>query len=247
MFLRRKLWGMNDKIKKLQTIINKSDNIVFFGGAGVSTASGIKDFRGENGLYKENHKYSVEYLLSIECFYKHPLDFFDFYKKNMNCLDIKPNIIHNYLTKLERRGKLKAIITQNIDGLHQKAGSKKVLELHGTIYTNHCVDCKKEYSAEYLFNCRGIARCSCCGVVKPDVVLYGEALPLSYNEALDYIYKADTLIVAGSSLLVQPASGLVKLFHGKNLIIINNEKTPYDDLATLVINQDLVEVFSNLN
>lgn len=237
----------DDKIKKLQSIIDNSDNIVFFGGAGVSTASGIKDFRGENGLYKESCKYSVEYLLSIDCFYRHSLDFFNFYKKNMNYLDIKPNIIHKYLTKLEKCGKLKTIITQNIDGLHQKAGSKKVLELHGTIYTNHCIECKKEYSAEYLFNCSDIARCSCGGLVKPDVVLYGEMLPSSYDDALNYIYKADTLIVAGTSLVVQPASGLVKLFHGKNLIIINNEKTPYDDLATLVINKDLVEVFSNLN
>lgn len=236
-----------NKIEKLQKIIDESNNIVFFGGAGVSTASGIKDFRGKNGLYKEKYDYNPEYLLSISCFYNEPNLFFDFYKSKMNSLDVKPNIVHKYLADLEGRGKLKAIITQNIDGLHQKAGSKNVLEIHGTTYSNHCTDCNKKYSAEFVFNHEDIPICECGGLIKPDVVLYGEMLPDSYNEALNYIYKADTLIVAGTSLTVQPASGLVKLFRGKNLVIINNDRTSYDSFATLVINDDLKEVFTNLH
>lgn len=236
-----------NKIEELQKIIDESDNIVFFGGAGVSTASGIKDFRGKDGLYKEKYEYDPEYYLSSSCFYNKPKLFFDFYKSKMNSLDIKPNIIHKYLTDLEKKGKLKVIITQNIDGLHQKSGSKNVLEIHGTTYRNHCIECNKEYDAEFVFNYNGIPKCSCGGLVKPDVVLYGEMLPDAYNEALDYIYRADTLVVAGTSLTVQPACGLVRLFNGKNLIIINNDKTPYDSLATLVINDDLKEVFTKLH
>lgn len=236
-----------NKIEELQKIIDESDNIVFFGGAGVSTASGIKDFRGKDGLYKEKYEYDPEYYLSSSCFYNEPKLFFDFYKNKMNSLGVMPNVIHNYLSDLEKKGKLKAIITQNIDGLHQKAGSKNVLELHGTTYRNHCIECNKEYDAEFVFNYNGIPKCSCGGLVKPDVVLYGEMLPDAYNEALDYIYRADTLVVAGTSLTVQPACGLVRLFNGKNLVIINNDKTPYDSLATLVINEDLREVFTKLH
>lgn len=236
-----------DKIEELQRIIDESDNIVFFGGAGVSTASGIKDFRGKDGLYKEKYDYNPEYYLSSRCFYNEPKLFFDFYKSKMNSLGVMPNVIHNYLTDLERKGKLKAIITQNIDGLHQKAGSKNVLEIHGTTYSNHCIDCNMKYDAEFVFNHENIPLCECGGLIKPDVVLYGEMLPKTYDEAIKYIYKADTLIVAGTSLTVYPASGLVKLFGGKNLIIINNEITPYDELASLVINADLKEVFTNLH
>ena len=235
-----------DKIEELQKIIDESNNIVFFGGAGVSTASGIKDFRGKNGLYKEHHNYPPEYLLSIECFYKEPSIFFKFYKDKMNSLNVKPNLLHHYLTKLEQKGKLKAIITQNIDGLHQKAGNKNVLEIHGTIHNNHCIDCNKQYKAEFIFNHEDIPKCECGNLIKPDVVLYGEKLPDSYIEAENYISKADTLIVAGTSLTVEPASSLIKLFKGKNLIIINDTKTPYDYLATLVINDDLTKIFNNL-
>lgn len=238
-----------EKIKELQEIINKSKNIVFFGGAGVSTASGINDFRGKNGLYKQKKNLNPEYLLSIECFEKEPQKFYKFYKNNMNCMDKEPNTIHYYLTMLEKEKKLKAIITQNIDGLHQKAGSKNVLEIHGTIHKNSCLKCKKEYDAKYVFDNNYnnyIPICECGGIIKPDTVLFGEFLPKAYDKAKEYIQKADTLIVAGTSLVVEPASSLIKLFEGKDLIIINNTKTQYDGFATLVINDDLVEVFKKL-
>lgn len=237
---------IDSKVELMKNIINASDNIVFFGGAGVSTASGIKDFRGKHGLYKEQYDYPPEYLLSSRCFYKEPKVFYDFYKSKMNCITVEPNIVHYYLTRLENSRKLKAIITQNIDGLHQKAKSNNVIEIHGTIYKNHCIKCNKEYNAEYVFDSKDVPKCECGGIIKPDVVLYGEMLPECYSKAQYYIYKADTLIVAGTSLTVEPASGLVKLFNGKNLIIINNEKTPYDNLATLVINHDLSSVFNEL-
>lgn len=237
----------NNKNELLQNIIDNSKNIVFFGGAGVSTASGIKDFRGKDGLYTEKYDYEPEYLLSIRCFYNDSKTFYDFYKSRMNCLDANPNIVHYYLTKLEKSGRLKAIITQNIDGLHQKAKSRNVLEIHGTIYDNHCTKCNKYYSAEYVFNLKDVPLCDCGGIIKPDVVLYGEMLPEAYSRAQYYISNAETLIVAGTSLTVEPASSLVKLFNGKNLIIINNQKTPYDYLATLVINDDLSDVFEELS
>ncbi len=237
-----------DKIKKLQELIDNSNYIVFFGGAGVSTESGIKDFRGKNGLYKEK-KYlskSPEYMLSNICLFKEPELFFDYYRDNLDCSNIKPNITHYYLTKLEDKKKLKAIITQNIDGLHQKAGSKNVLELHGTTAKNYCIKCKKEYPKDYIFNSKGIPKCDCGGIVRPNVVLYGEMLPEEYNQAIKYISNADLLIVAGTSLTVQPASGLVSLFNGKHLVIINDSKTPYDYLAELVINDSLGNIFSKL-
>ena len=237
---------MMDKIKLLKKIIDDSNNIVFFGGAGVSTASGLRDFRGENGLYKEKYDKPTEYYLSIGFFYREPEIFYEFYKKNMNTLDVKPNIIHHYLTELEKLGKLKAIITQNIDGLHQKAGSKNVLEIHGTTYKNHCLKCGKEYNAEYVFNSSSIPKCSCGGIIKPDVVLYGEMLPEEYSLASSYIYKAETLIVAGTSLTVEPASGLVRLFNGKNLIIINDTPTQYDNLATLVIHEKMEDIIKKI-
>ncbi len=235
-----------NKLKNLQEIIDKSNNIVFFGGSGVSTESGIKDFRGKDGLYQEKSVYPPEYLLSVDCFYKKPELFYDFYLNKLNCLEAMPNITHKYLTKLEERGKLKAIITQNIDGLHQKAKSKKVLEVHGTIHENYCLDCNCKYKAEFIFKSKKVPKCKCGGIIKPNVVLYGEMLPESYLEAQQYIYNADTLIVAGTSLTVEPASSLVRMFKGKNLIIINNEATPYDSLATLVIHNNLKNVFSQL-
>lgn len=230
-------------------MIDNAYHIVFFGGAGVSTASGIKDFRGKNGLYREKDyptDLPPEYMLSIDLFKSNPKMFFDFYKDKMNCLDAKPNVIHKYLTKLEKEKKLEAIITQNIDGLHQKAGSKNVLEIHGTVYKNHCIDCGKSYSAEYVFNSNGIPKCSCGGIIKPDVVLYGEQLPTSFVVAMDYINKADLLIVAGTSLTVEPAASLVRMFDGKHLVIINGSLTAYEGKADLIIHDRLEDVFSKL-
>ncbi len=236
---------MGDKIKLLQEIIDKSNNIVFFDGAGTSTDSGIKDFRGKNGLYKEKTKYNPEYLLSANCFYNNTSLFYDYYKSNFNVLDKKPNIIHKYLTTLESKNKLKAIITQNIDGLHKLSGSKNVIEIHGSILTNHCIKCNKKYNAKYIFDSKDIPKCTCGGIIKPDVVLYGEQLN-DYEKAMYYIYKCDTLLVAGTSLTVEPASSLVRLTDNKNLVIINDTKTPYDSYATLVINDNLSNVFSKL-
>ena len=180
-------------------------------------------------------------------FFKHTSEFYDYYKENLNCLDVKPNIVHKYLKELEECGKLKAIITQNIDGLHSKAGSKNVLELHGTVFKNHCLKCGKEFSAEYVFNAKGIPLCDeCQGIIKPDVVLYGESLPDSFIQAQEFILKADMLIVAGTSLTVQPASSLVNLFRGKFLVMINRTKTPSDATFDLVINDSLKDVFEKL-
>lgn len=238
------------KIRELREIINESNNIVFFGGAGVSTASGLKDFRSKDGLYNEKNNLlnvSPEFMLSVSCFYSFTKEFYKYYKANMNSLNVKPNIVHEYLAKLEQLGKLKAIITQNIDGLHQKAGNKNVLELHGTIYKNHCIKCGKEYSAEYVFNSEDIPRCECGSIIKPNVVLYGEMLPEDFVLAEKYISECDLLIVAGTSLIVEPAASLINYFRGKNLVIINNDETPYDKRATLIINEDLTNVFKLLS
>lgn len=238
------------KIRELKEIINESNNIVFFGGAGVSTASGLKDFRSKDGLYNEKNNLlnvSPEFMLSVSCFYSFTKEFYKYYKANMNSLNVKPNIVHEYLAKLEQLGKLKAIITQNIDGLHQKAGNKNVLELHGTIYKNHCIKCGKEYSAEYVFNSEDIPRCECGSIIKPNVVLYGEMLPEDFVLAEKYISECDLLIVAGTSLIVEPAASLINYFRGKNLVIINNDETPYDKRATLIINEDLTNVFKLLS
>ena len=236
-----------DNIKKLQEMIDESNNIVFFGGAGVSTESGIKDYRSPDGLYNIKSKYSAEEMLSSKMFFEHTDEFYKFYKKYLNCLNTKPNITHKYLKKLEDKGKLKAIITQNIDGLHSKTGNTNVYEIHGTIYKNHCLNCNKFYDAKYVFNCDGIPRCDCGVIIKPDVTLYGELLPKSYIDAQNFISNCDMLIVAGTSLVVEPASSLINLFNGKYLVIINNTKTNYDYKADLVINHNLKDVFSKLN
>ena len=235
-----------DDVKKLQKLIDESENIVFFGGAGVSTESGIKDFRGKNGLYKEN-KYNrpPEYMLSINCLLDEPDLFFKYYKENLNSLDIKPNVTHNYLAKLEEKGKLKAVVTQNIDGLHQRAGSKNVLEVHGTTYKNYCMKCNKSYPFDYIFKSKGIPKCECGGIIRPSVTLYGEMLPDDFIEAERVIKESDLLIVAGSSLTVQPASSLVTLARNK-LVIINRSETPYDRYADLVIHKPLKDVFEYL-
>ena len=238
-----------NKIKKLKDIINNSNNIVAFTGAGVSTESGLKDFRSSDGLYniKNKYHYSAEYLLSTDCFNINPTLFYDFYKNTFNCLKAEPNITHKYLKTLEDQQKLKAIITQNIDGLHTKAGSKTVYEIHGTILKNHCPKCHKEYNADYIFNHKNIPLCSCGNIIKPDVVLYGDMLPEdALNNGIKAIINAETLIVLGTSLTVEPASSLVRLFKGKNLIILNKDKTQYDKYATLVINEKLSTIIKEL-
>ena len=235
------------EILELQRMIDEAKNIVFFGGAGVSTESGIKDFRSVDGLYNEKYDFPPEVMLSRSFFDNHQEEFFKFYKDKLNCLDIEPNVTHKYLKKLEDIGKLKAIITQNIDGLHEKSGSKNVLLLHGTVFKNHCIKCNKEYSAEYVFNSKGIPKCTCGGTVKPDVVLYEE--PLDENvitKAVEAIKNCDLLIVAGTSLVVYPAASYIRYFNGKYLVIVNIDSTSYDGMADLVIHDKLGNVFSKL-
>lgn len=238
--------GMN-KIIQLQEIIDNSNNIVVFSGAGVSTDSGLKDFRSEDGIYNLKNQKNPEEMLSREMFYKNPREFYKFYRENLNCLNAKPNIVHMYLKKLEDSGKLKAIITQNIDGLHTRAGNKSVYEIHGTVYKNHCTVCGEFYNADFIFKNHELPLCEKCGgLIKPDVVLYGEMLPNCFLDAQYCIQKADTLIVMGTSLLVQPASSLLDLFKGENLVIINNSSTLYDKKASLVIHDNLSNVFKKL-
>lgn len=235
-------------IEKLYKIIKSSNNIVFFGGAGVSTESGLKDFRSKDGLYNLKYKYPPEEILSHTFFIKNTEEFYKFYKDKMNSLKIKPNNSHIFLEKLERKNKLKAIITQNIDGLHQKAGSKNILELHGTIYKNRCIKCGKKYDAKYVFESAGIPLCKCGGIIKPEVVLYEESLDDSIvNRAIKYIENAEVLIVAGTSLTVYPASSFIRFFKGKYLVIINNDKTDYDNIANIVIHGKLGNVFNEIN
>lgn len=238
---------MEDKIGRLKDIINNSNKIVFFGGAGVSTESGIPDFRSSDGLYNMKYDYPPELILSHDFFYGDTLEFYKFYKDKMNSLNYKPNITHCYLSKLEKEGKLLGVITQNIDGLHSKAGSKNVLELHGSIMDNYCIKCHKYYDANYVFNFDGIPKCSCGGIIKPNVVLYNEPLPEDiWNEAIKLIGMADTLIIGGTSLTVYPAAYLIDYFHGNNLVLINNDKTKYDGKCNLVINDKLGNIFSKL-
>lgn len=238
-------------LKKFMKIIEKSSNIVFFGGAGVSTESGIPDFRSKDGLYNQKYDYPPETILSHTFFLNHTEDFFKFYREKLNSLDIKPNITHIKLAELEKKGKLKAIVTQNIDGLHQKAGSKNVFELHGSVLRNYCMECGRVHTPEYVFyESEGIPRCQrnrCNGIVKPDVVLYEEMLNDDVvSGAVDAISNCETLIIAGTSLTVYPASGLVNYFRGENLILINKDVTPFDSRADLVINEPLGNIFLNI-
>ena len=237
-------------IKQLQSIIDGSNNIVFLGGAGVSTESGIKDFRGKNGLYSMRDKLppgvTPEYLLSNTCLYFDTELFLENYRKNLNCMDAEPNVTHRFLKELEDAGKLRAIVTQNIDGLHQKAGSRNVFEIHGTLWRNYCKACKKEYPPMYLFDTEGVPNCDCGGLIRPDIVLYGEMLPQSYYDAADIIAEADVLIVAGTSLRVSTAGALVEEFRGDHLVILNDTPTPYDDLAELIIREPLGDIFRHL-
>ena len=238
---------MNEKIEKFKTLVNESNNIVFFGGAGVSTESGIPDFRSKDGLYNQKYKYPPEEILSHTFFINHTEEFFKFYKEKLNSLKYEPNVTHIKLAELEKEGKLKAIVTQNIDGLHQKAGSKNVYELHGSVLRNYCMKCHKFYDAEYVFNSSGIPKCSCGGIINPDVVLYEESLNEETLEKSVYaIANADLLIVGGTSLTVYPASGLINYFRGKNLVLINRDTTPFDNRADLVINKSLGKVFEEI-
>lgn len=232
----------------LQEIIDQSSNIVFFGGAGVSTESGIPDFRSADGLYNQRYSYPPEEILSHEFFYENTAEFYRFYQDKMLCLDAEPNAAHIALARLEASGKLKAVITQNIDGLHQAAGSKNVYELHGSVHRNYCTRCNSFFSAEYVKAQQGIAYCeNCGGLVKPDVVLYGEGLDNeTVSGAVRAIAKCDCLIVAGTSLAVQPAAGLVRYFSGSHLVLINKSATPLDSAADLVIRDKVGEVLGNI-
>ncbi len=234
-----------EAVEQLKQWIKESENIVFFGGAGVSTESGIPDFRSQDGLYHQQYDYPPEQILSHTFFMKKPEEFFRFYHNKMIAADAKPNKAHLALAKLEREGKLKAVITQNIDGLHQDAGSREVLELHGSVRRNHCMRCGKFYGLETIQAQAGVPRCSCGGMIKPDVVLYEEGLDMDIlNEAVAYISQADVLIVGGTSLTVYPAAGLVDYYRGKKLVLINRDATPLDGSAGLVINGKIGEVLS---
>lgn len=232
----------------LQQIIDESSNIVFFGGAGVSTESGIPDFRSVDGLYNQKYKYPPEEILSDSFFNSRTEDFYDFYRDKMLCTNAEPNAAHYKLAELESAGKLSAVVTQNIDGLHQKAGSKKVYELHGTIWKNHCKNCGKSFSAEYIGDCGGVPLCdSCGGVIAPDVVLYGQSLDFqTVNGAVAAISNADCLIVAGTSLAVYPAAGFIDYFKGRHFVLINKTPTPADARAELVIHGSVGKVLSEI-
>ena len=243
---------MDEKIKKLKEFIEKSNNIVFFGGAGVSTESGVPDFRSKDGLYNQRdvrfEQYEPEYLLSHSCLVNEPEVFFEFYRQKLDTHGIEPNDAHKALAELERRGKLTAVITQNIDGLHQKAGSKNVYEIHGTTARNYCMRCKKSYPADFIFKSEDpVPRCSCGGIVRCDVTLYEEQLPdEAVSGAINAVYNADMLIIGGTSLTVYPASSYIRYFHGRYLAVIN--RTPLDirfpSSDTVQINDSIGKVLS---
>lgn len=243
---------MNEAIKTLKQWIDGSDNIVFFGGAGVSTESGIKDFRSVDGLYHMKFKYPPETMLSHSFFESHTEEFYDFYRKQlMPPEDIAPNTAHLRLAQLEREGKLRAIVTQNVDGLHEKAGSQVIYNLHGSIYQNRCMRCGKRFDglegARVIREANGIPRCDCGGIIKPDVVLYEEGLDQDVLEgAIHAIANADVLIVGGTSLTVYPAAGLIRYYRGKKLVLINRDETPYDREADLVIRDPIGAVFAQI-
>ncbi len=237
-----------DKIEKLQNIIDSSNNIVFFGGAGVSTESGIPDFRSVDGLYNQKYDYPPEEILSHTFFMRNCGEFYRFYKDKMLELDIEPNAAHKKLAELEKAGKLRAVVTQNIDGLHQKAGSKKVYELHGTVHKNYCMNCGKFFDARYVKAAEKIPYCDeCGGIIKPDVVLYEEGLDdRTVRGAVNAIAGADVLIIAGTSLTVYPAAGMVRYFSGSDLVLINRDPTPMDRAADLVLHDKVGEVLSQI-
>lgn len=237
----------DSQVRKLKEIIDNSDNIVFFGGAGVSTESGIPDFRSTDGLYHQQYDYPPETILSHTFFKRKPEEFYRFYKNKMLAPNAKPNAAHRKLAEWEREGKLKAVITQNIDGLHQAAGSKKVLELHGSVLRNYCEKCHRFYDASCIREREGVPRCECGGIIKPDVVLYEESLDMrTMQEAVDFISAADVLIVGGTSLVVYPAAGLIDYYRGNKLILVNKTPTPRDSAADLVVAGSIGEIFSSL-
>ena len=237
-----------NNVNELQKLVDKSQNIVFFGGAGVSTESGIPDFRSVDGLYNQKYDYPPEEILSHTFFERHTDEFYRFYRDKMLCLDKKPNKAHLKLAELEKAGKLSAVVTQNIDGLHQAAGSKRVYELHGSVLRNYCRKCRKFYTAEYIKESDGVPKCECGGVIKPDVVLYEEGLDDSVvSGALNAIMQADLLIIAGTSLTVYPAAGFIRYFNGDKIVLINRDSTPFDSQADLVIHDKVGEVLGQIN
>ena len=232
-----------DNLSTLKSWIKESSRIVFFGGAGVSTESGLKDFRSQDGLYHEKYDYPPETILSHSFFFSHTAEFYRFYRDKMLCLTAKPNAAHLALARLEQRGKLKAIVTQNIDGLHQAAGSKQVFELHGSVHRNYCLKCGKFYTAEDIEKSTGVPRCTCGGLIKPDVVLYEEGLDQKcLMGAIQAIAQADLLIVGGTSLTVYPAAGLLQYYSGNRLVLINRDATPLDGQANLVFRDPIGQV-----
>ena len=238
---------MTDSILKLKEMVCSSDNIVFFGGAGVSTESGIPDFRSVDGLYNQKYKYPPEQILSRSFFEANPEEFFRFYREKLVFTDVKPNAAHFKLAELERAGKLKAVITQNVDGLHREAGSKNVLELHGSRYRGYCTRCGKNYPGEHMINAEGVPLCDCGATVRPDVVLFEESLnDETLRAAIRCISEADVMIVGGTSLAVYPAAGLVNYYKGDKLALINRDPTPYDKHADIVIHDSIGHVFSQI-
>ena len=238
---------MNEKWQQLKEWIGGSDNIVFFGGAGVSTESGIPDFRSVDGLYNQQYKYPPETIISHSFYMRYPEEFYRFYKDRMLFTDAVQNQAHKALARLEERGKLKAVITQNIDGLHQMAGSREVLELHGSVHRNYCTRCGQFYDLDYVVKSDGVPHCSCGGVIKPDVVLYEEGLDdRTLQKSVDYIRHADILIIGGTSLVVYPAAGLIDYYRGHKLVLINKAATSRDSQADLVISDPIGEVLGTV-
>ena len=239
---------MEKEIEKLQELIDSSNRIVFFGGAGVSTESGIPDFRSVDGLYNQQYDYPPETILSHSFFMRKPEEFYRFYRNKMLCDTARPNEAHKKLAQLEQAGKLKAVVTQNIDNLHHLAGSKKVLELHGSVYRNYCMRCGKFYDFDFMKNTEGVPHCTCGGMIKPDVVLYEEALDQdTISESVQMIAQADLLIIGGTSLVVYPAAGLIDYYRGKHLVVIDKSATPRDREADLLIQQPIGYVFSQIH
>ena len=234
--------------KKLKEIVDQSDNIVFFGGAGVSTESGIPDFRSTDGLYHQEYRYPPETILSHTFFRQNPEEFYRFYRAKMLAPHAKPNAAHKKLAQWEKEGKLKAVITQNIDGLHQLAGSKRVYEVHGTVHRNYCMRCHEFYDTEYILKADGIPRCEKCGgMIKPDVVLYEEGLDeMTITASIHAIQKADVLIIGGTSLNVYPAAGFIQYYRGDKLVLINKSETPYDRKANLLIHDSIGKVLGDV-
>lgn len=238
---------VDEKIATLKKWIDESDNVVFFGGAGVSTESGIPDFRSVDGLYNQHYKYPPETILSHSFFMRCPEEYYKFHRDKLVVDGVKPNTAHIKLAELEKAGKLKAVVTQNIDGLHQAAGSKKVLELHGSILRSYCSRCNRSYPAEKMNHGAGVPHCDCGGIIRPDIVLYEEPLDEKImREAIRCIAEADVLIIGGTSLAVYPAAGLINYYRGNKLVLVNLSKTPYDDEADLVINEKIGKVFGQI-